>query len=363
VFQKLDEVLDRIEEIRELQVTPEVMCDYRKASELSKELAHLLPLAEVYRKWQKTRQELEDAETLLDDPEMREMAREEMDLLQEQLVQLEEQLKLLLLPPDPYEGRDVILEIRAGTGGDEAALFAGDLFRMYTHYCEANGWKMEVFSVNEVTVGGGGGRSSIGYKEILCKVSGQAAYSHLCFESGTHRVQRVPLTETQGRIHTSAATVAILPEAEPVEVDINNADLRIDVMRAGGPGGQSVNTTDSAVRITHIPSGIVVICQDEKSQHKNKARAMSVLAARLLRAQQEKAAAEEAATRRSQVGTGDRSEKIRTYNFPQNRLTDHRIHLTLYKLDRIMLGDLDEMTTALQANQQAELLQQAQQRD
>jgi peptide chain release factor 1 len=356
MFDRLEEVQARFDEINALLVTPEVSSDHRKMTELAKEQSKLEPVVQAYATWKKVQSDLDEAQEMLEEPEMREMAKEEIELLESQMEELEEELKLLLLPKDPYEGRNVILEIRAGTGGDEAALFAGDLFRMYGYYCEQKGLKFEVFSSHEITVGGGGGRSAIGYKEILCKISGDAAYTHLAFEGGTHRVQRVPLTETQGRVHTSAATVAVLPEAEEVEIDIAPNELRIDVMRAGGPGGQSVNTTDSAVRITHIPSGIVVICQDEKSQHKNKARAMSVLQARLLQKKQEEADAEETAVRRSMVGSGDRSEKIRTYNFPQNRVTDHRINLTLYKLDRVMGGALDELISGLQASHQAKML-------
>ncbi len=356
MFDRLEQVQARFDEINQLLITPEIASDHRKMTELAKEQSKIEPVVKAYGTWKKATSDLEEAKEMLDDPEMREMAKEEIDVLEGQLVELQDELKLLLLPKDPYEGRNVILEIRAGTGGDEAALFAGDLFRMYSHYCESKKLKFEVFSAHEITVGGGGGRSAIGYKEILCKISGESAYTHLGFEGGTHRVQRVPLTETQGRVHTSAATVAVLPEADAVEIDIAPNELRIDVMRAGGPGGQSVNTTDSAVRIVHIPTNITVICQDEKSQHKNKARAMSVLQARLLQKKQDEAAAEESAARRSMVGSGDRSEKIRTYNYPQNRVTDHRINLTLYKLDRVMDGALDELITGLQSHQQAKLL-------
>ena len=356
MFKRLDEVSARFDELNEQLVTPEVTRDHRKMTELARELAQIRPVVEAYAAWRRSREQLADAEAMLDDPELRDMAREEAEGLRAGMVEQEARLRVLLLPPDPYEGRAVILEIRAGTGGDEAALFAGDLFRMYVHYAERRRLKLEVFSSNEITVGGSGGRTASGYKEVLCRVSGEAAYASLAFEGGTHRVQRVPLTETQGRIHTSAATVAVLPEAEEIEVQINQADLRIDVFRSSGPGGQSVNTTDSAVRITHIPSGIVVVCQDEKSQHKNKARAMQVLAARLLQVKQAEQEAEETAARRSMVGSGDRSEKIRTYNFPQNRITDHRINMSLYKLDRVLGGELDELIEALQQNRQAELL-------
>jgi peptide chain release factor 1 len=265
---------------------------------------------------------------------------------------MEEELKLLLLPKDPYEGRNILLEIRAGTGGDEAALFAGDLYRMYNRYAQSKGWKLEVLSFSEISAGG----NAVGYKEIICQIRSDGVYSHLKYESGVHRVQRVPVTETQGRIHTSAATVAILPEPDEVEVNIRDQDLRIDVFRASGPGGQSVNTTDSAVRITHEPSGLVVICQDEKSQHKNRAKALKVLSARLFDLQEAERLAEESEARRSQVGTGDRSERIRTYNFPQNRLTDHRIGLTLYKLDQVVEGDMDQVVEPVRAWFQAEAL-------
>jgi peptide chain release factor 1 len=356
VFARLDEVLKRYEENQALLGSPEVACDHKRTTTLAREQAQLRPLTEAYLAYKRATKEHEDLRELLSDAEMREEARSEMDRLEEEIATLERQLRLLLLPPDPYEGRNVILEIRAGTGGDEAALFAGDLFRMYLRYCENHRWKVEIFSASETVAGGGGGRTSQGYKEILATVSGEGAYSNLRFESGVHRVQRVPVTEAQGRIHTSAATVAVLPEAEPVEVNIQPQDLRIDVFRAGGPGGQSVNTTDSAVRVTHVPTGMVVICQDEKSQHKNKARALQVLAARLLQKQEDEQQAQEAAQRRAMVGSGDRSERIRTYNFPQNRVTDHRINLTLYKLDRVVEGDLDELVTALHSAHQAELL-------
>jgi peptide chain release factor 1 len=277
------------------------------------------------------------------------MAKEEHAALISLVTELEEKLQLALIPPDPYEGRDIILEIRAGTGGDEAALFAGDLFRMYARYCDQHRWKLEMMDSSEITVGGAAGKSQVGFKEVICQISGGEAYKYLRHESGVHRVQRVPVTEAQGRIHTSAATVAIMPVAEAIEVDIKEADLRIDVYRASGPGGQSVNTTDSAVRITHEPTGTVVQCQDEKSQHKNKAKAMKVLAARVFEKQQAEIHAAQAEQRRAQVGSGDRSERIRTYNFPQNRLTDHRIGLTLYQLDRIIEGDLSSVVEAMEA--------------
>jgi peptide chain release factor 1 len=282
------------------------------------------------------------------DAEMKELAREEVRDLETRLSDAEDRLKFLLVPKDPLDEKNIIMEIRAGTGGDEAALFAADLFRMYSRFAETKTWKFEIMSSNETELGG--------LKEIVFSISGNNVYENLRYESGVHRVQRVPETEASGRIHTSAVTVAVLPEADETEIDIKPDDLRIDVMRAGGPGGQCVNTTDSAVRITHLPSGIVVHCQDEKSQIKNKAKAMRILRARVYEAEAEKAAAERAEARKSQVGTGDRSERIRTYNFPQNRLTDHRINLTLYKLDLIMQGDIAELFDALKLSAREELL-------
>jgi peptide chain release factor 1 len=270
---------------------------------------------------------------------MLELTEQELDELTEQLAKSEQKTKMLLIPPDPMEGKDIIMEIRAGTGGEEAALFAANLFRMYSHYADAKGWKMEILSSNETGIGG--------YKELVLSISGKDVYGSLRFESGVHRVQRVPETESGGRIHTSAVTVAVLPEAEETDIEIRQEELKIDVMRAGGPGGQSVNTTDSAVRLTHLPTGLVVICQDEKSQIKNKAKALRVLRSRLFDLEEEKKNRERAEARKNQVGSGDRSERIRTYNYPQNRLTDHRINLTLYKLELIMAGDLDEVIEAL----------------
>lgn len=336
----------RIEEIDRALMDPKTFSDTKKFRELSKERAYLEPMVTAWRLLEKARQDLNDAKEMLSDPEMREMAEMEIEELKENIPALEEGLRQLLIPPDPYEGRDIILEIRAGTGGDEAAIFAGDLFRMYTKFCESLGWKLEILSASYIGVGG----TSTAYKEVVCQISGGEAYKYLRHESGVHRVQRVPQTESQGRVHTSASTVAILPVPDEVDVNINQSDLRIDVYRASGAGGQHVNTTDSAVRITHIPTGTVVTCQDEKSQHKNKAKAMKVLAARLLEVQQQEAAAEISENRRTQVGSGDRSERIRTYNFPQNRITDHRINLTLYKLDRFVEGDLMDMIDALNAH-------------
>ena len=284
---------------------------------------------------------------MLSDPDMRALAEDEIPKLKARIPEMEARLQVALLPKDAADARPAILEIRPGTGGDEAALFAADLFRMYERYAATQGWRLEVMDRSEILVGGAAGKSALGFKEVICQITGGDAYKHLRHESGVHRVQRVPLTEAQGRIHTSAATVAIMPVAEAVEVDIQDKDLRIDVFRAGGPGGQSVNTTDSAVRITHLPTGTVVICQDEKSQHKNKAKAMKVLAARILEAKQAAADAAHAEQRRAQVGSGDRSERIRTYNYPQNRLTDHRIGLTLYSLDRVIEGELEPVVTAL----------------
>lgn len=320
---------------------------------LAKEHAELAPLVQTYRRYQQVNQELEDNQILLKtetDEELRELIREEIASLKEQAAQLENDLRYLLLPKDPNDDKNILLEIRAGTGGEEAALFAADLFRMYCRYAERQGWKVEVLSHNPTGIGG--------LKEVIALISGQRVYSRLKYESGVHRVQRVPVTESQGRIHTSAVTVAILPEAEDVDVQINPEDLRIDVFRSSGPGGQSVNTTDSAVRITHLPSGLVVTCQDEKSQHKNKAKALKVLQARLydlkLQEQQQKIAQD----RRSQVGTGDRSERIRTYNFPQGRVTDHRLGLTLYRLEAFLDGELDDLLDALISHYRAEALKQ-----
>ena len=355
MFLRLDEIEARLETLERQLMDPALAGQRDRFREVTREHAEVARMADVVREIRALEQARDDIAELMQDPDMRELALAERERVETRLPALERDLKLLMLPRDPYEGRPVILEIRAGTGGDEAALFAGDLFRMYARYGEKQGWRMEVLSSSEISTAG----SASGFKEVVCAITGETAYAHLKFESGVHRVQRVPATETQGRIHTSTATVAILPEPDEIEVKIADKDLRIDVFRAGGPGGQSVNTTDSAVRITHLPTGLVVICQDEKSQTKNKAKAMKVLAARLLEKQRDEAHAVEAAQRREQVGTGDRSERIRTYNFPQNRLTDHRIGLTLYKLDAVIEGDLDEMVTGLVSHYQAEALAQA----
>ena len=322
---------------------PEVGKEPGAIEKLGKRLGALRPLLEVGERYRAAIAELEDSRAMLedDDPEMRELARAEIERLEEAIPAFELELRVLLTPKDPNDEKNAIFEIRAGTGGDEAALFAADLFRMYSRYAEARKWKIETMSVSE-TDGGG-------FKEIIASISGTDVFSRFKYEKGVHRVQRVPTTESQGRIHTSTVTVAVMPEAEEVDIDIKNEDLRVDVMRAGGPGGQSVNTTDSAVRITHLPSGLVVQCQDEKSQHKNKAKAMTVLRTRLLDLESERANAERASERRSQVGTGERSEKIRTYNFPQSRITDHRAGVTLHKLDAVMAGEMDELLDAVHA--------------
>lgn len=351
----LEQLAMRLEELDRSLMDPAVMGDGKRLREVTKERAHLEPIVQLWNRLEEAKQELEEAKELTQDPEMAEMAQEEISMLNEEIPELEQKLRLALIPPDPFEGADIILEIRAGTGGDEAALFAFDLFRMYTRFCEKNRWRVEILSSNHIAVGGAG-KTQVGYKEVICQISGGEAYRFLRHESGVHRVQRVPATETQGRVHTSAATVAIMPVPEEVEIDINPNDLRIDVFRASGSGGQHVNTTDSAVRITHLPTGVVVQCQDEKSQHKNKDKAMKVLAARLLEAKQQAAQESSAEQRRQQVGSGDRSERIRTYNFPQNRITDHRINLTLYKLDRILEGDPTELVDGLNAHMQEQLV-------
>ncbi|HPQ69501.1 MAG TPA: peptide chain release factor 1 [bacterium] len=351
MFSKLAEVEARYEELSQLLADPEVYGDNTRYAKLNKERIGMEEIVENYRRYQKMEADLNGAKELLeaeDDPEMREMAKLELDELEEKLAALTDTLKILLLPKDPYDDKNILLEIRAGTGGEEAALFAGDLFRMYNRYAELHGWKVELLSSHSTELGG--------FKEVICGIKGNGVYSRLKFESGVHRVQRVPDTETQGRIHTSAVTVAILPEPDEVELSIPEKDLRFDVYRSSGPGGQSVNTTDSAVRVTHLPTNLVVTCQDEKSQHKNKAKALLILKARLLdkmrTEQEEKLSAE----RRAQVGSGDRSERIRTYNFPQNRISDHRINLTIYKLGLVLEGELDQVIDPLITHFQAEAL-------
>ena len=356
MFDRLDALEARFEELNRQLMDPAIASDSTRLREVSKEHADVGKTVGVYRTYKSCQSELADLAELLDDPEMREMAKEEQGELTTKVEELTRELRLLLLPKDPYEGRNVLLEIRAGTGGDEAALFASDLFRMYQRWCDSHGFKLEIMNTSEVTVGGAGGRSAVGFKEVVTLLKGSEVYRHLKYESGVHRVQRVPLTESQGRIHTSAATVAIMPEPEVTDVQIDEQDLRIDRFRASGPGGQSVNTTDSAIRLTHLPTGLIVICQDEKSQHKNKAKAMKVLATRLYDLQESQRKAAEDADRKAQVGSGDRSERIRTYNYPQNRVTDHRVGLTLYKLDQIVAGDMDQLLTPVLAHFQAEAL-------
>jgi peptide chain release factor 1 len=346
---KLEQITERFEEITSLLAEPEIQNDQRQFRELGREYAQLEPVVEAYRRYAGTEADIEVAQEMLTDPEMASLAREELAAAEAQKAELEPELQLLLIPPDPNDQRNIFLEIRAGTGGAEAALFANDLYRMYLRYAETHNWQTETVSESPGEHGG--------YKEVACRISGNAVYSRLKFESGTHRVQRVPETESQGRIHTSACTVAILPEAEEVdEVEINTNELRVDTFRASGAGGQHVNKTDSAVRITHLPSGIVVECQDERSQHKNKARALSLLRAKLLSQAQEAIVSAQASSRKLQVGSGDRSERIRTYNFPQNRLTDHRINLTLYKLDEVVQGELDQVIEPLLREHQIEEL-------
>ncbi len=349
--EKLVRLAERAQEVAALLGEPEVIEDQDRFRALSQEYARLEPLARAWAEYQGLGEEQLAAEAMLEDedPEMRQLARDELARIEARREALERELLRLLVPPDPHDQANVFLEIRAGTGGDEAALFAGDLMRMYTRYAEAKGWRVEIMSASPGEHGG--------YKEVILRIQGRGVYARLKFESGVHRVQRVPETESQGRIHTSAATVAVLPEVEDIEtVDIDPADLRIDTFRASGAGGQHVNKTDSAVRITHLPTGIVVECQDERSQHKNRARALALLQARLLARERERRQREQAATRRDLVGSGDRSERIRTYNFPQGRVTDHRINLTLYKLEQILEGDLDLLIEPLLQEHQADQL-------
>jgi len=354
MFSKLKEVEARYEELEELLSDPAVVSRQSLYQKYAKEHADLRDLVETFRKYEKVSASIEEGQQLLrgDDEELKEIAKEELPELRQQLMELEERMKILILPRDPNDDRNVFLEIRAGTGGDEAGLFVGDLFRMYGRYAEERRWRVEVISSTPSSGVGG-------FKEIIASISGQGAYSQLKYESGVHRVQRVPVTEAQGRIHTSAVTVAIMPEADEVEVTIDPNDLRIDVFHSSGHGGQSVNTTDSAVRITHLPTGLVVSCQDEKSQLKNKAKGMKVLRARLLDIMVKKQNDEISEARKSQVGSGDRSERIRTYNFPQGRVTDHRVGVTLYSLENILGGDIQDFIDALTAHYQSEALKQS----
>jgi peptide chain release factor 1 len=349
IRRKLEALAERHEEIGLLLAQPDVLADNSRFRELSREYAQIEPVALALREHDRAERELAQSRAMLGDPELRDMAADDVERLQARLQELDGQVQLLLLPKDPRDEANLYLEVRAGTGGDEAALFAGDLFRMYARYAERRRWQIDVLSESPGEHGG--------YKEIVARVEGKGAYSRLKFESGTHRVQRVPETESQGRIHTSAATVAILPELDEIDhIEINPADLKTDTFRASGAGGQHVNKTDSAIRITHLPSGIVVECQDERSQHKNRARALSLLKARLLDEAQSKQAAVQAQERRLQVGSGDRSQRIRTYNFPQGRITDHRINLTLYRLPEVLAGDLDELIDTLNREHQADEL-------
>lgn len=348
---KLEVIADRYDELAALLSDQEIIQDQGRFKSLSQEYAELEDVVKCFQQYQSTLSDRSDAEALLEDsdPEMRELAADDISLADKAIIELEAQLQVLLLPRDPNDKNNVFLEVRAGTGGDEAAIFAGDLFRMYSRYAEIRGWRVELLSERHGEHGG--------YKEVISRVAGQDVYASLKFESGAHRVQRVPETESQGRIHTSACTVAVMPEADQLaEIEINKGDLRVDTFRASGAGGQHVNKTDSAIRLTHLPTGIVVECQDERSQHKNKARAMSLLQARLNDAQQSAQDQAQASERRNLVGSGDRSERIRTYNFPQGRITDHRINLTLYKLGEVMNGSLDEIVQPLLSEHQADLL-------
>jgi len=349
--ERLNSLLKRYGELSLLIQDPDLTKDQNRYRSTMKEYSQLSEIAAIHDETENLSKQLEEAKLIAQeekDPQMRDLAREEFKELETRLRDCEDRLKFLLIPKDPLDEKNIIMEIRAGTGGEEAALFAADLYRLYSRFAETKGWKFEIMSSNETELGG--------LKEIVFSISGSNVYENLRYESGVHRVQRVPATEASGRIHTSAVTVAVLPEADETEIDIRQEDLRIDVMRAGGPGGQCVNTTDSAVRITHLPTGITVHCQDEKSQIKNKAKAMRILRARIYEMEEAKAAAERAEARKTQVGSGDRSERIRTYNFPDNRVTDHRIGLTLYKLDRIMEGDIGEVFDALKLSAREELL-------
>ena len=351
IHNKLETLAERLEEINHLLSSPEVMADQNKFRSLSQEHAQLTPVINCFKEFKSTTGDFNEAKRMLedDDKDMREMAKEEFKEAKVELERLENELQVLMLPTDPNDNKNLFLEVRAGTGGDEAAIFSGDLYKMYTRYAESKRWQVEL--INE-SAGEHGG-----FKEVVIRIIGQGAYSRLKFESGVHRVQRVPETESQGRVHTSACTVAVMAEADEIDtIEINTGDLKVDTFRASGAGGQHVNKTDSAIRLTHLPSGIVVECQDQRSQHKNRAQAMKVLQAKLQQVEEDKAANEESATRKSLVGSGDRSERIRTYNYPQGRLTDHRINLTLYKLDEVMQGKLDDVIEPLINEHQADLL-------
>ena len=346
---KLEKATERHEEIAHLLSDPDVMSDQNQFRELSKEYASLEDLVVTFAKLKQAESDIKESQEMMSDPEMSELAKETLEEAKDNFTELGKQLRILLIPKDPDDDKDIYLEVRAGTGGDEASIFSGDLFRMYSRYAERKKWKINIVSASEGEHGG--------FKEVIAQVEGDGVYSRFKFESGTHRVQRVPATESQGRIHTSACTVAILPVISEVEaVDINPADLRVDTFRSSGAGGQHVNTTDSAIRLTHIPTGIVVECQDQRSQHKNKARAMSLLQAKITDVEKQKQASEQSEARRLQVGSGDRSQRIRTYNYPQGRITDHRINLTLYKLSEVMEGDLDQVIEPLIQQNQADLL-------
>lgn len=352
MYENLQVFEDRFIELEKSMIDPEVLADSRKLQETAKEHAELKDIVEKYREYKDLTENLEETKLMFDDKldsEMREMVNEEVRNLEKSIEEVEEEIKILLVPKDENDDKNVIIEIRAGAGGDEAALFAGVLFRMYTMYAESHRWKVDVMNTNEIGIGG--------YKEVIFMVNGHGAYSKLKYESGVHRVQRVPETESSGRIHTSTVTVAVLPEAEEVEIEINPQDVRVDVFRSSGNGGQSVNTTDSAVRLTHIPTGIVISCQDEKSQLKNKDKAMKILKAKLYEQMQAEQAKELSDEKRSQVGTGDRSERIRTYNYPQGRITDHRINKTIHQMDNFLDGDLDEMIDELTAFDQTQKME------
>ena len=352
IIENMNIIYERFEELSKELSSPEVLSNPTLLTKIAKERSELEPKVNAFNKYRQLTRQLNETQTLIDeehDPEILELADKEVESLERELTTLEEELKIMLLPNDPMDGKDIVMEIRAGTGGEEAALFAGSLYRMYSHYADIKEWKIEVLSSNPSDIGG--------FKEIIFSISGSDVYSILKYESGVHRVQRVPVTESSGRIHTSAASVVVMPEAEDVNIEINPNDLKIDVYRSSGPGGQSVNTTDSAVRITHTTTGIVVTCQDEKSQHKNKAKAMKVLRARLLDMALKEQHSKRSAKRRSMISTGDRSAKIRTYNFPQNRVSDHRINLTLYKLEEIIAGNLDELIEILQLEDRRKALE------